>query len=311
MFDPETALGYNFSRYLQTSLGRFTIRDLTGYGDGADLYACEGNNPVNALDPLGEKRYVFAFEGLGGYSPGGERIIRNKRPGQGHQPLPPENKGKWSKPWLLEHAIQDVIALLPDTEWKYYAQDDVAKAFADGKAIATQVIGGAATRPSTRATTGPGTRSTSTPTTQATCYHTIIVLGFSNGGKAAVELADKLGEAGISVNLGFSIDLVRKLSEWRFFGFAELDPLHKPKDTEKWFNYYQNLDIIHGRKVVGATNGNQNVNERLRIEFPNDNLSRTAHRGGRIVELQNPVRDTLKAAVLAVPVTRQSYTSQR
>ena len=51
--DSETGLYYNRNRYYNPSTGRFISPDPIGYGDGMNMYAYVGNDPMNASDPMG------------------------------------------------------------------------------------------------------------------------------------------------------------------------------------------------------------------------------------------------------------------
>ncbi len=51
--DEETGNIYYRNRYYQPKLGRFMSADPIGYGDGLNMYAYVGNNPVNFRDPTG------------------------------------------------------------------------------------------------------------------------------------------------------------------------------------------------------------------------------------------------------------------
>jgi RHS repeat-associated protein len=51
--DAETGLYYSRNRYYNPSSGRFISPDPIGYGDGMNMYAYVGNDPMNATDPTG------------------------------------------------------------------------------------------------------------------------------------------------------------------------------------------------------------------------------------------------------------------
>lgn len=52
-WDTESGLYYYRTRYYSPSLGRFLTTDPIGYGDGLNVYAYVGNDPVNSNDPSG------------------------------------------------------------------------------------------------------------------------------------------------------------------------------------------------------------------------------------------------------------------
>jgi len=65
-FDAETGLYYYRARYYSPGLGRFLEPDPIGFGDGLNVYAYVGNNPINFVDPLG----LFATGQSGGFGGG-------------------------------------------------------------------------------------------------------------------------------------------------------------------------------------------------------------------------------------------------
>lgn len=52
-FDNETGLFYNYYRYYNPTIGRYMQADPIGIDGGLDTYGYAGQNPINAVDPLG------------------------------------------------------------------------------------------------------------------------------------------------------------------------------------------------------------------------------------------------------------------
>jgi RHS repeat-associated protein len=65
-YDQETGLHYNYFRYYNPQTGRYITPDPIGLEGGINLFAYVANNPVNMIDPAGE-RVLFGGLGAGGF----------------------------------------------------------------------------------------------------------------------------------------------------------------------------------------------------------------------------------------------------
>jgi len=160
-----------------------------------------------------------------------------------------------SDPFVLIH-WKPVITGIPHTHWHYYAQDEVDKAVRDAMEIATTRVVSNDFWPICFA------------------HHTIIVLGYSNGGRAAIQFAEKMHDEEIKVNVGFTADPIPKgLELVPPLIFAPSIFLTKPRCTNRWVNHYQRTDRwLKGHKVKDADVNNKisDLGSDAHVDIPGD-----------------------------------------
>ena len=178
--------------------------------------------------PTSSNKEVFAFEGRGGfpalfkqghdYSPTDQGLLNMN--------VSPAQVLKYWRAAAIAAAAPGTVTPTDPTgniAWHYYSQDGVGDAEKQIAAIATAKHTGV--------------------------YDTITILGFSNGGDAALEVATWLKTKHITVDLAITCDPVPKPvfadflpaadSSWSVKG-KMAQP--RPTNVTKWYNFYQQFD---------------------------------------------------------------------
>ncbi len=177
-------------------------------------------------------RHVFAFEGHGGFpgwaSPGADTAPRLPTEDAG---APILGRGLLSLSQVLNFWY-DAVQAAGNCRWRYYAQNHWRRAAREILRLAT--------RPDCKAGAG---------------REPVVLLGYSNGGDAAYQIARALGRRGVEIELVITADPVRK--PWRGAGLLGF---RKPACVDVWHNFFQRFDRrslagripVLGRAVAGA-----------------------------------------------------------
>ena len=283
-FDPESQLYYVRNRTYNRVLGRWIQRDPIGYDGGIGLFEYASSNPAESLDPIGLKVIVVAFDGLFGYHGG--------HPGHKANRIFNGGSSLYLK-WFVHQFAQG-----KKYEIKYYPEYSIGRAISEVTPLLTKPIKGAK---------GPE------------CYNTVLVVGFSNGGAAALRFAGRLAQKGIKANAGFTIDPTAQgppspLLSQQFF---------KLRTTAVWKNYYQRGDndffgLLKGNPVKVARNTQLFASDfsPLINWYKQNSMHHTvhsadwfytgAHKNGWILDLP-VVQGAFVRLLHSLPVARRSY----
>ncbi len=300
-YDAETENYYVRNRYYSPTLGRWLTRDPIGYAGGIKLYGYVNSSPVGAADPMGDKLIIVAFEGLFGYGQAkteGGKFYGGNHPGSSPQQVLNGRSG----PYLNEFLIKTKAWTRGDTIVKYYPEYSIGRAVSQVTPMLTKPIGGS----------GP----------DKCKYNTILVVGFSNGGSAALRFAGRLAQKGIKVNAGFTVDPIAQGLQWLGHVFSgEGHFFFKPRTTAKWINFYQHGDndyfgVLQGNPVRGAENTQLFAKDFAPLSqtlvFPNgvhhsaEWFYTGAHMRGWILRL-SVVRDSFEGLMNSIPTTRSNF----
>ncbi len=107
----------------------------------------------------------------------------------------------------------------------------------------------------------------------------VAVLGFSNGGHAAIQFAEQVAGSMIRIRLGFTADPIPK--GWRYVA-RRGEVLTRPANVERWVNVYQRSDRcslaflapLKGYPVLGAEANTElhGLGPRGHVHLPSDAL---------------------------------------
>ncbi|MCG3181552.1 MAG: hypothetical protein BIFFINMI_03948 [Phycisphaerae bacterium] len=308
----------NASAYYNPATGRFLQRDpgagttpawtgtpargsgfmrLDQYADGPSLYQYVRGNPAVGLDPDGQKRLVFMFEGIGGFA-GNKGSLADPRFSTRSSQFDKEVFYDVSGfRGVADHLADSVVAAGGDQELAYYPNHAYVEALED--AINVFKVKEPLLVPPLTSPPPPGWASSCS-------YHTIAVIGFSYGGHEALKFADALKNRGVRVDLVFTVDPVWKLHEINLFFQIKKQP-----NTQRLINYYQAMDKrslgglpIHGRAVIGADNAHQE-RKRLNVMMPASTTRAEVEAQAHLWIVDDlDVRDSLTQEVRNVPETR-------
>jgi RHS repeat-associated protein len=288
VLDPRTGLFYDEARWYDASVSTFVSMDPAGADQ--NLYRYSGNNPVACVDPSGDTKQVYAFEGRGGY-PGANQLPA-KTPGG----APIEIQGPMSPSQVLNYWYDAVQAAGKDVQWHYLAaegnwridRDQIAK---DAKTKHKNADGN-------------------------DCYDTIVLLGYSAGGWKVKDLSfgllnDPSPGGGVKADLAITVDPhppeLRGGAVAVGGTLAGLDtPAKGGKSIKSWSNYYQRLDQkslagfpLQGYQIDAAANhlvGEGYFGTTMRIEY--------AH---IVIPTLSLVTNAITTSIKNLPPTRTFY----
>jgi RHS repeat-associated protein len=213
-FAPETEMYLARNRWNSPPLGRWIQRDPLGYVDGMGLYEYVRGAPLNGVDPPGTRRQVIAFEGWGAAIGLGGRFVTYQS--------------------QLGRVVHDKVE---STDWHYFDWTQ----FEAAKRTALNIL----TAPDSEAPRLCGVVGR---------FQTLAILGFSNGGDAAHDLAHDLSALGLEIDLVATLDPVPRGMKGvgDFLDGASGPNYSKSSTAKRWINYYQRIADPKGWPVAGA-----------------------------------------------------------
>lgn len=217
--DPESGLYYYGYRYYSTGMGRWLNRDPIEEASGSNnLYMSMQNAPTVHVDPIGLKLHIVAFEGFAA-----------------------EMYGTFSHAFKSDDSVyRDAITPYiqskhPDAEWHtfwYYEQHRGEREF---RRLAQRDV-------STDRHCGPS-------------FDNVILIGWSNGGATAHNIAWIAREKNIAIDAVITIDPIDHAWNWLIPGSMSASP-----NVRYWYNVFQRTDNwLKGHSIPGAMTNTQLV----------------------------------------------------
>jgi len=234
-------------------------------------------NPIENSAILKEPhRLVFVYEGYTGYAPQWAKATRD------HGREAKKSDSTIAYPLAFYYVVHQQILKneAPQTYWLYFASHHAR--------MSTRCIARLA------ALQLPGGK-----------FHTIALVGFSNGAKAVAEIVRALKDKHqVQVDLAFTIDPVPRVLELTG-KVLRLAPdsgrrIVASENVSRWVNHYENTDsTVQGHEVRSPPGSDS-----LALNVLHEDLGKEAHFGGAIVRRAAPL---VLEEILKLPEGRTSF----